>query len=269
MRNRSPRPREDEWPTYRHNVNRSGRSKFPITTNLKQTWKSQIGGELSSVTVAGGLVFVAQRDRNTVHAIRSADGEQAWRFTAGGTVDSPPTIDSGRVYFGSADGSVYCLRASDGRSSGELESRRPNVVSWPMVESNRLGPYTAACSIDDAAVYCSAGRSSFLDGGINVVKFDAESGQVLTSYTSYDLDPDGKQPPLQGSFDMDGALPDICPATASECTCGTCLRSKETVSPASRRRTPFRQPVTWTTIGGIAPTGCTAPIPKAATVAGG
>ena len=41
-------------------------------------------------------------------------GETAWRFTTGARVDSPPTIYRGRVLFGSADGWVYCLRASDG-----------------------------------------------------------------------------------------------------------------------------------------------------------
>ena len=37
-----------------------------------------------------------------------------WNFTTGGRVDSPPTVDKGRVVFGSADGCVYCLRATDG-----------------------------------------------------------------------------------------------------------------------------------------------------------
>ncbi len=201
--------RDDDWPTYRHDFRRSGRTKFPVTSDLKQTWKSDVGGDLSSVTVAAGLVFVAQRDRNTVVAIDAQDGLVAWQYTAGGTVDSPPTIDRGRVYFGSADGSVYCLRASDGvflwRTRVAPAERR--VVAYGRVES--AWPVHGSVLVHDGAVYCSAGRSSFLDGGINVVKLDPESGQVETSYTAYDLDAEGKQPPLKGSFDMDGALPDI------------------------------------------------------------
>ena len=38
-----------------------------------------------------------------------------WSFTTGGRVDSPPTIWKGRALFGSADGHVYCVRASDGK----------------------------------------------------------------------------------------------------------------------------------------------------------
>ncbi len=201
--------RDDDWPTYRHDFRRSGRSPYPVTSELKQTWKTSIGGDLSSLTVAAGLVFVAQRDRNTVHAIRTTNGERIWQFTAGGTVDSPPTIDRGRVYFGSADGSVYCLRASDGallwRTRVAPAERR--VVAYGRVES--AWPIHGSVLVQDGAVYCAAGRSSFLDGGINVAKLDAESGRVLTSYTAYDLDTEGKQPPLEGSFDMAGALPDI------------------------------------------------------------
>ncbi|MCB1235181.1 MAG: PQQ-binding-like beta-propeller repeat protein, partial [Verrucomicrobiae bacterium] len=62
--------REDDWPTYRGNVERSGATKFPVKTDLKAAWTAQLGGDLSSLTVGEGLVLVSQRDRNTVHAIR-------------------------------------------------------------------------------------------------------------------------------------------------------------------------------------------------------
>ena len=35
--------------------------------------------------------------------------------TAGGRIDTPPTIADGLCLFGSHDGWVYCLRAADGR----------------------------------------------------------------------------------------------------------------------------------------------------------
>ena len=190
-----------------------------------------MGGDLSSVTVAGGLVFVAQRDRNTVVALRSGNGAEAWRYTAGGTVDSPPTIDRGRVYFGSADGSVYCLRASDGaflwRNRVAPAERR--VVAYGRLES--AWPVHGSVLVQDGAVYGSAGRSSFLDGGINIVRLDAETGKVVTSYTAYDLDGDGKQPPLEGSFDMAGALPDIMSGDGERVFMRHLSFDKETVSP--------------------------------------
>ncbi|MFV1994327.1 MAG: PQQ-binding-like beta-propeller repeat protein, partial [Verrucomicrobiales bacterium] len=198
-----------EWPTYRGDVGRSGHSGTSVTTELKESWSTDVGGELSALTVAGGLVFVAQKDRNTIQALDAGTGKPAWAYTAGGTVDSPPTIDRGRAYFGCADGSVYCLRAADGallwRTRAAPAERR--VIAYGRVESS--WPVNGSVLVQGGAVYCAAGRSSFLDGGIRIVKIDADSGNILMSQNVYDLDEDGEQPPLEGSFDMAGALPDI------------------------------------------------------------
>jgi hypothetical protein len=127
--------------------------------------------------VALGKVFVADVDAHSVVAVDLAGGWVAWRFATGGRVDSPPTVHGGRVLFGSTDGWVYCVRASDGAlvwkftdlprrlvcSSGQLES------AWPIHGSVLL---------QDDIVYFCAGRSSFLDGGLFVYGLDAVDGSV-------------------------------------------------------------------------------------------
>ncbi len=197
-----------DWPTYRGDVARSGRGNSPVTTDLKQSWSTALGGNLTSVTIGNGLVFVAQKDRNTVHALKATDGAKAWQFTAGGKVDSPPTIQDGWIYFGSADGCVYCLVASDGSLKWRTRAapRERRVMSYGRVEST--WPVNGSVLVQKGAVYAAAGRSSFLDGGIYVVKIDAETGKVIYNYNVNDLET-GQQPPLTSSFDMAGALPDI------------------------------------------------------------
>ena len=103
-----------DWPTYRHDIERTGGTAAEVSPKLKQSWSTTVGGELTSVTVAGGQVFVSRKEHNTVLALDAETGEVTWEFTAGGMVDSPPTFDRGHVYFGSADGCVYGLRAEDG-----------------------------------------------------------------------------------------------------------------------------------------------------------
>ena len=104
-----------DWPTYRHDNSRSGSTNTEIdVAKLKSSWTLDLGGRLSSVVAADGLAFVAQIDEHTVHAIDQTSGKIAWSYTAGGRVDSPPTIYQGSVVFGSCDGWVYCLRAKDG-----------------------------------------------------------------------------------------------------------------------------------------------------------
>ena len=69
---------------------------------------------LAAIVAAAGRVFVCREDQHAVYALGAENGERRWSFTAGGAVDSPPTIYGDAVIFGSADGYVYCLRASDG-----------------------------------------------------------------------------------------------------------------------------------------------------------
>ena len=45
---------------------------------------------------------------------RDEKGAMKWAFTAGGRVSGEPLVHDGSVYFGSHDGWVYALKASDG-----------------------------------------------------------------------------------------------------------------------------------------------------------
>jgi len=197
-----------DWPTYRHDGSRSGHASTTVGADLKQTWQRKLGGELTSLVVAEGLVIIAQKDRNIIHALDAATGAPRWQYTAGGTIDSPPSIAEGHVYFGSADGCVYRLRATDGvlswRTRVAPDERR--VVAYGRLEST--WPVHGSVLVDDGIVFAAAGRSSFLDGGIRMARIKAETGEFLGDSTVYDFT-DGKQPAVTGSFEMDGALPDI------------------------------------------------------------
>ena len=105
---------EDDWPTYRRDGARSGCTADTVAAEVKPAWQQELGGRLSSPVIAGGQVFLTSVDTHQVLALDAETGKSLWSYTAGGRVDSPPTIYQGRVLFGSADGYVYCLRAADG-----------------------------------------------------------------------------------------------------------------------------------------------------------
>jgi len=169
-----------DWPTYRNDSARSGFTTTSVSADLETKWKAELGGRLSSVVVADGKLFVASVDTHTVHALAADSGEAAWSFTAGGRVDSPPTIWKGRVLFGCADGFVYCLRASDGELAWRFragpEDRR--MTSFEQVES--VWPVSGSVLVQAGVVYCVAGRSMFLDGGLRYLRIDAESGKLIS-----------------------------------------------------------------------------------------
>ena len=183
----------DDWPTYRHDPARSSFTKAEVPAALKRAWETELGGKLSSVVVAGNKVFVASVDGHTVYALNEKDGKALWSFTAGGRVDSPPTIYQGRALFGSADGWVYCLRASDGalawRFRAAPQDRR--LMAFEQLES--VWPVHGSVLVQDDVAYCVAGRSMFLDGGLRWLRLDPKTGRKISEAILDDHDPETGQ----------------------------------------------------------------------------
>ena len=74
----------------------------------------KVAEKVSQPVIAKGTVVISAIDEHRVIALNANDGSNRWTFTARGRVDSPPTIYGDLVFFGSADGHVYCLRLKDG-----------------------------------------------------------------------------------------------------------------------------------------------------------
>ncbi len=200
-----------DWPTFRSDAGRSGAARSPVPAELRSDWSTELGGRLSSLVVAGGRLWVAQVDEHTVHALDAEDGRPLWSYTAGGRIDSPPTIWEGRVLFGSADGWITCLRSDDGsliwRFRAAPEERR--IVVREQLES--AWPVHGSVLVQDGVAYAVAGRSAFVDDGMRLVRLDPATGRLL-SETRLDLrDPETgrmRQQTVRG-FDMPGLLPDV------------------------------------------------------------
>ena len=200
-----------DWPMYRHDTRRSGRAGTKVPIALKHTWQTELGGRVTQPVVADGKLFAASVDTHTVHALDAASGEKLWSYTAGARVDSPPAIYKGRVLFGSADGWVYCLRASDGVLAWRFRAAPHDLrlMSYEQLES--VWPISGSVLIQDGVAYALAGRSMFLDGGMRMLRLDPLTGKKLSETILDDRDPrTGKN--LQSRIQqkkMPVALPDI------------------------------------------------------------
>jgi len=171
--------RPDDWPTYRHDPRRSGATAVAVPTPLETVWRVDLGGALTGPVVAEGRLVVARKDSREVIALDAADGRELWRYTAGGRLDTPPTVHRGRVLFGSADGRVYCLRATDGELMWRFRAAPRDRIIGAFGHLESAWPVHGSVLVSDGRVYCTAGRSSFLDGGIDAWALDIESGQAL------------------------------------------------------------------------------------------
>ena len=191
---------------------------FQLKPNLSPHWEKPLPGPLTAVVVAQGRLYVAQRETHTVHALNAEDGSPLWHFAAGGRVDSPPTIHDGQVYFGSADGCIYCLRATDGalvwRFRVAPESRQ--IVSYDQLESVWPVHGNVLVCRDPkrparAVAYAVAGRTSYIDGGLFFCGVDAVAGELLVERRISHRDPSTGLEPQETvrGVEMPGALPDV------------------------------------------------------------
>lgn len=170
----------DQWPTYRHDAARSGATAAAIPTALNERWKIDLGRTPTSPVVADGRAYVATPDDHRVHCLNADSGQGLWTFTTGGGVDSPPTVYRGLAIFGSADGCVYCLRASDGALVWRFRAAPydQRLISYGRVES--VWPVHGSVLVHKGQVYCMAGRSTFLDGGLRFCRLDAVTGALVS-----------------------------------------------------------------------------------------
>ncbi|MBL7039566.1 MAG: PQQ-binding-like beta-propeller repeat protein [Pirellulaceae bacterium] len=227
----------NDWPTYRHDVKRSGSTSTEVPGNVQVAWTTEVGGRLTAPVVACGKVFVGAVDSQTVHCFDAAGGEPLWSYTTGGRVDSPPTIctfvvppsggadevdddtahrrrppeggtTNSLCLFGSADGWVYCLRASDGRLVWRFQAAPSDrqLIMYDQVTS--AWPVHGSVLVEDGVAYFAAGYSSFLDGGVYVYGLDARTGEKL--HEAHLEGPYPEIPDKPGwAFDMEGARPEV------------------------------------------------------------
>lgn len=176
-----------DWPMYRHDPRRSGSIAMRVPANLSTKWTASFKGRITPPVVAEGQLLVAEKDAHTLHALDANNAQQRWSYTTAGRIDSPPTVYQGSVLFGCTDGNVYCLRASDGHLVWRFQAapRDRRIVSFDQVESTWPVHGSVVVQEDITAdpprplVYFTAGRSTYLDGGIFVYALDPRTGEVV------------------------------------------------------------------------------------------
>ena len=169
----------EDWPTFRHDAARHGSTKAEVAAVVKPQWSVKLPAPLTAPIAVGNRLYVAARDAHTVYALDAQSGETVWSFSAQGRIDSPPTFHDGKLLFGSADGRVYCIRASDGQLAWRFLAAPVDrrIGYFDQIES--AWPVHGAVLVHRGIAYATAGRSSYLDGGIRVYGLDANTGELL------------------------------------------------------------------------------------------
>lgn len=197
----------EDWPTYRHDMARSGRASTRLGSELLLGWRTQLGGKLTAPVIADNRVYLASTDAHTLHALDATTGEPLWQSTFDGRIDSPPTIHEGLVLCGCRDGSVHALRAADGRLVWRFLASPAErlIVSRGQLES--VWPAHGSVLVLNNLVYFAAGRSSYLDGGIRLYGLEPHSGRKVVDRVLSTLSADGAE--LMDEQSVEGYLNDV------------------------------------------------------------
>lgn len=144
-----------DWPTWRHDANRSATTPQQLGKNIKLQWSRQLATSEPAwpedprlhfdadyqPVVVGKTLYVASANNDSVTAYDTSTGDRKWRVFAGGPVRFAPICTDGRVYFGADDGRFYCVDADTGEKVWTLtvapQSRKvignSRLISvWPM-----------------------------------------------------------------------------------------------------------------------------------------
>lgn len=101
-------------------------------------WKTRLSGSCQSQAAAAGDRLYLGANDDCLYCVEAATGDVVWRFVTGGEVRSRPAIDSpsGQVYFGSADGGLYCCDL-DGKQLWRTDTGAA-IYSSPLLAGNAL-----------------------------------------------------------------------------------------------------------------------------------
>ncbi|MDP7010654.1 MAG: PQQ-binding-like beta-propeller repeat protein, partial [Verrucomicrobiota bacterium] len=198
-----------DWPTFRHDVRRSGISTDTLSYPLKLAWhrKEKLPPKPAFIdplkhptaidfayirdhsepiqldfdhafqpVAAKGNVFFGSSADDTVRCLSLATGKLKWTYVTGGPVRFAPQVVGDSLYVASDDGFVYCLMTGSGELSWKFRaasSARQLVGNGRMI--SRWPLRTGVLVLDDT-VYVTAGM--WPSEGVFVYALDAQSGKV-------------------------------------------------------------------------------------------
>jgi outer membrane protein assembly factor BamB len=187
------------WPAFLRDVRRSAWTDASLPVDMAPAWTVKPAGEppadpllasawedgwylqgpLTQPVLAEGVAVVAAGHRQQVVALDPATGQERWRATLDGRIDSAPTIHQGLVFVGARTGYVYALNRDTGALVWKFRAapRRDLIIADAQLESP--WPCFGSVVADEKGVTVVAGRHTDVDGGLWWWRLEPATGNVL------------------------------------------------------------------------------------------
>lgn len=200
----SPPARAEDWPTYQHDVRRSGSTGERIEPRelvLQWTWRSphppqpawagpakwdayaqkrglpsmrDYDSAFAPIAVGSSVFFGSSAD-DSLYCLHADSGRENWSFTADGPIRVAPTFAEGKLYVGSDDGYTYCLQAKDGALVWRFRPAEPQRMILNNGRMIPLFPCRTGVLVDQGTAYFANALLPWKDSYVCAV--DAETGR--------------------------------------------------------------------------------------------
>ena len=195
-----------QWPMWRADAARTGSTGNPLPDELALLWHRGMGypdaafihqfrmcaDAAYTPVAADGLLFVPSNLRDEVAALDLATGKTVWRYITGGPVRYAPVYADGRLYFGSDDGMLYCLKAATGELQWKVRGIPRDLPTSKLLINGRLcsrWPLRGAPVVYQGRVFFGTGV--WPEEGVYVSAVDAQSGKLLWQTDALSVQVDG------------------------------------------------------------------------------
>jgi outer membrane protein assembly factor BamB len=192
-----------DWPTYRHDIARTGCTGESLKTPLVLQWEyisvhepktawSPVAtrpregvtmrdrvdfDDAFQVVASGGRLYFGSSIDDKMYALSADTGAEVWSFCTGGPIRLAPMVWNGRVFFGSDDGWAYCLNAQTGKLLWKV---RGGPADERLLGNGRMisrWPIRTGVLVDDGTAYFGAGIFPHEDVYLAAVR--AEDGAIV------------------------------------------------------------------------------------------
>ena len=195
-----------DWPTWRHDANRSAASPIELPAQMYLQWKRQLPAPRPAFgedirlcfdisyepVVMGKTMFAPSMVTDSVSAFDTQTGATKWVFYADAPVRLAPVAGQGNVYFVSDDGHLYCLDAEKGKLLWKFCGIPAGRESYKFLGDERLTsrwPARGGPVLVDGTIYFASGVWPF--EGTFVYAVDAKTGKQVWADTKCGFIKDG------------------------------------------------------------------------------
>jgi len=192
-----------DWPTYLNGNGRTGETSDRLPDQLEMKWvytapappqmawsgprSEPIEGHIMlhrvafdraiQVAVAADRLYFGSPVDNKIHCVDATSGAPLWSVFTEGAIRLAPTVAGDKVYVGSDDGYVYCLRTEDGSLIWQLRAGPSDERLLARGEMISRWPVRTGVLVQDSVAYFGAGV--FPHEQVYLYAVDAETGEGI------------------------------------------------------------------------------------------